>query len=1161
NSTSGTITTGSSDTYTLSIDAGQTLTVIVTPSSGLQAQVSVTGPGVSSTASSASAGAPAVLQTVAISSDGTYSLVVAGLASSTGSYSIQVYLNAAVSTSMVGGAGNHTIATAQSLDSGFTTLSGTSQRAAVVGTITSSIGPDGFGYGAVAITPQFIDISGTGNAILVGVDDGFVRLRSSTNLNNFTFKLYNSTYTSFYVNSNGMITFGSGLTGSGSYTNTDLTTAPSQAIISPLWDDWVVSGGPVSAVFWQVQGSGASQQLIVQWNQVSAYSGNSAGEVTFEVILNANGTMIFNYQNLNSGDFAANGASSTVGIKDAGTQGSNRLLVSYNSPTSPYVASGKSLEIGVGIGGTATDVYAFSLAAGQTTTLAAVGQKSTSVTVALENSQGTTLASGASPGSGASVNSIIDNFVAPSAGTYYAVVTGATGASYSLVVTRDSDFGTETNGSSSTAENIDSSKGALGDILASGTTENWYSVNVPAGNAILLTTTTPGSATGQFVNNLVPRIELYSPSDVLIASGQGSDNQSLSAVVSSSGVYLIRVYGANSTSGEYFLSAAIDADPPTASIAPIVPNPRNTPLSQIQVVFNKPVSGLSLSNLSLANGGGPNLLTSSQTLTTSDNITYTLGNLAPLTGSDGSYLVSLAASPNIIDSSGGYLASGASGAFAIDTTSPTVMISPVSPNPTNSAVDSMQIVFSEPVSGVSLAALSLTAGGGPNLLTSSQTLTTSDNVTYTLGNLSSLTAANGTYTLTLTAAGSSITDLAGNPLASGAVAEVAVDTSPPTIEGVYVDGSGWNSSFNAYLASSGSGDSQLGYRVPAGATQLASLPWSNITSLSVVFNEAVTIDTTNSALALIGSPDLPPPAALSTAAFSYNPTTHAATWTFASPLAANKFLISIPAAAVTDTFGSQLDGDWTNPSGSSSGSQYPSGNGTAGGDFNFRFNVLPGDVNQDGAVTGSDGNVLRNYLLLTSADSGYSALADVNGDGAVTGLDGAIVRMNLLQTLPATDPQPPGGSQPMAAGVASAVNGGTAAAVSPSASAIGPSPTPAVPTNTGIPSSISVPTTRQPTTSQHSTGTLKQLLPTVVLIPSVNSRLGPASIAPNRTASAAANAGSSIRAATMTKNATDVSATKHAASPRAVRFAMFAADEAGIGLLDHIFEQLGRSPR
>ena len=43
--------------------------------------------------------------------------------------------------------------------------------------------------------------------------------------------------------------------------------------------------------------------------------------------------------------------------------------------------------------------------------------------------------------------------------------------------------------------------------------------------------------------------------------------------------------------------------------------------------------------------------------------------------------------------------------------------------------------------------------------------------------------------------------------------------------------------------------------------------------------------------------------------------------------------------------GEVLDGTWTNCQ-----STYPSGNGQGGTDFQFRFNVLPGDANASGGV-------------------------------------------------------------------------------------------------------------------------------------------------------------------------------------------------------------------
>ena len=60
-------------------------------------------------------------------------------------------------------------------------------------------------------------------------------------------------------------------------------------------------------------------------------------------------------------------------------------------------------------------------------------------------------------------------------------------------------------------------------------------------------------------------------------------------------------------------------------------------------------------------------------------------------------------------------------------------------------------------------------------------------------------------------------------------------------------------------------------------------------------------------------------------------------------------MLAVPgsgSAPVTDLAGNVLDGEWNNPSSYSqvgSTDMFPSGNGSAGGDFAFRFDVLPGD--------------------------------------------------------------------------------------------------------------------------------------------------------------------------------------------------------------------------
>lgn len=116
-----------------------------------------------------------------------------------------------------------------------------------------------------------------------------------------------------------------------------------------------------------------------------------------------------------------------------------------------------------------------------------------------------------------------------------------------------------------------------------------------------------------------------------------------------------------------------------------------------------------------------------------------------------------------------------------DVTPPTVDIVDVSPDPRNSAVNQIVMRFSEEVVGVDLSDLALTHNGGANLLTGAETLATGNNVEWTLGGLGGLTGGPGAYALTLTAAGSGIEDLAGNPLAGDATDGFTVLEEPPLL--------------------------------------------------------------------------------------------------------------------------------------------------------------------------------------------------------------------------------------------------------------------------------------------------------------------------------------------------------------------------------------------
>ena len=115
------------------------------------------------------------------------------------------------------------------------------------------------------------------------------------------------------------------------------------------------------------------------------------------------------------------------------------------------------------------------------------------------------------------------------------------------------------------------------------------------------------------------------------------------------------------------LSATFDTIAPTADVLDVSPDPRDVPVDQVNIVFSEPVYGFDLGDVALTrNGLGVSLATA--TLTTSDNITWTVGNLGGATGQSGSYVLSLTATgTGITDVVGNALAAAASDAFKVQT--------------------------------------------------------------------------------------------------------------------------------------------------------------------------------------------------------------------------------------------------------------------------------------------------------------------------------------------------------------------------------------------------------------------------------------------------------------------------------------------------------------
>jgi hypothetical protein len=236
--------------------------------------------------------------------------------------------------------------------------------------------------------------------------------------------------------------------------------------------------------------------------------------------------------------------------------------------------------------------------------------------------------------------------------------------------------------------------------------------------------------------------------------------------------------------------------------------------------------------------------------------------------------------------------------------------------------------------------------------------------------------------------------------ARGAVmsADSTVSDSSPLIhvQQVFVNGTGLTGGTTvnqvAFRAAAGV-DNTYGYPVPAGATQLRSIPWYNgVNQIALRFDYPV-FDLEQADLVIRDAAG----ATRADRAFAYDPATRTGVWTLQTPAVNDRLYLIFGAAGV-----SAFDGDWQN---GSAGQAYPSGNGSIGGDFDFRVNVLGGDANGDGRVNALDIAFIKQRLARSATSPGagstaYSIFADLNADGQVNALDVAIAKQRLNRVLP-----------------------------------------------------------------------------------------------------------------------------------------------------------------
>ncbi|MCX7429097.1 MAG: hypothetical protein NTW96_26165 [Planctomycetia bacterium] len=231
--------------------------------------------------------------------------------------------------------------------------------------------------------------------------------------------------------------------------------------------------------------------------------------------------------------------------------------------------------------------------------------------------------------------------------------------------------------------------------------------------------------------------------------------------------------------------------------------------------------------------------------------------------------------------------------------------------------------------------------------------------------------------------------------------------SGPQVADVNICSTDWAPDFVEYLETSNLGTD--GYSIPVGSSaQLQTLPWTNLNQIRVTFSEDVDVQMADLSVSGVNV------TAYVFSDFSYDANTYTAIWTLPDPIEKDKLLLDLDADGidpVQDLVENALDGEWTNSS-----NTYNSGNGTAGGDFEFRFNVLPGDANASASVTIIDpmlGNLKKGKV---PGDAGYGIRYDVDGSAEITTADCNAMYYNLGDLLPVGDPEGMGNDAPTTTG-------------------------------------------------------------------------------------------------------------------------------------------------
>lgn len=174
---------------------------------------------------------------------------------------------------------------------------------------------------------DWIDISVLGTEVILLDDDNAGPIAIG-----FGFPLYDSVYSNLYIGSNGILTFDEG---SNARLNSELPTTDLTSMIAMWWDDLDPrQGGHIYYYYDDV-----NQRFIVSFVEIKHYySTTGTGLLTFQAVLNADGTIKLQYGVMDPGEYTLE--SSTIGIQNFAADDALQIL--YNAP---YIHDNLAIDI------------------------------------------------------------------------------------------------------------------------------------------------------------------------------------------------------------------------------------------------------------------------------------------------------------------------------------------------------------------------------------------------------------------------------------------------------------------------------------------------------------------------------------------------------------------------------------------------------------------------------------------------------------------------------------------------------------------------------------------------------------------------------------------------------------------------------------------------